>query len=81
MSQIEEFLNDTKKLIEKGKGLLNKAEARIEETEKQLDGFEQEVMEMGFDPKNLNGAIEELTVQEEKLVASIKALRTELPVM
>lgn len=63
----EKELNDLKESLEKAKDLKYKAEARLEQLNKQEKEIIEELNELGVKPENLNKEIEKLTSEIENL--------------
>jgi chromosome segregation ATPase len=74
----EEVMNRLKKDIEKYKGLKIKAETRMEELLNQKKELEQEVIELGYDPKTLNDEIEKMNSEMESILEEIEELKPQI---
>lgn len=67
MTDYEKELRDLKENLEKAKSLKYKAEARLEQLNKQQEEIIQELKSLGVNPDELDEEIEKLTKEIEEL--------------
>ena len=66
------YIEDAEQKIEKSKGLLSKAEGRLEMLEQQRQQVINEIMQMGLNPQNLVSTIQSLEIEIQKDLETIK---------
>ena len=70
------YIEDAEQKIEKSKGLLSKAEGRLEMLEQQRQQVINEITQMGLNPQNLDSTIQSLELEIQK---DLETIRNNIP--
>lgn len=70
------YIEDAEQKIEKSKGLLSKAEGRLEMLEQQRQQVINEITQMGLNPQNLDSTIQSLEFEIQK---DLETIRNNIP--
>ena len=70
------YIEDAEQKIEKSKGLLSKAEGRLEMLEQQRQQVINEIIQMGLNPQNLDSTIQSLELEIQK---DLETIRNNIP--